>query len=252
MTFDPTQTVATALKPFPQYSLSDAYGDMANSVYHGLQTTVQKRLSHGLIFMVNYTWSKAIDDGGTFRSGYAIPAQFIQTGGNSWAADRIERTASTSSQPQHVVITGVYDLPFGKGILGGQNFVTRALLSNFSMSSIIQMYSGSPLTITESSSSTCTATNPASGTCMPSYNPAWTAGASPKIHDWGHGVVAGHGFSNSASTMSYINSAAFEHVPSTAAAPLFGNLARTISRWPVRTGKLRHRHQSAANVWTAL
>ena len=227
VTFDPTQTVATALKPFPQYSLSDAYGDMANSVYHGLQTTVQKRLSHGLIFMVNYTWSKAIDDGGTFRSGYAIPAQFIQTGGNSWAADRIERTASTSSQPQHVVITGVYDLPFGKGILGGQNYVTRTLLSNFSVSSIIQMYSGSPLAITESSSSTCTATNPASGTCMPSYNPAWTAGASPKIHDWGHGVVAGPGFSNSASTMSYINSAAFEHVPTTAAAPLFGNLART-------------------------
>jgi hypothetical protein len=223
-TFDPTQTVATALKPFPQYGLSDAYGDIANSVYHGLQSTVQKRLSHGLIFMVNYTWSKAIDDGGTFRSGYAIPAQFIQTGGKSWAVDRIERTASTSNQPQHVVISGVYDLPFGKGVLGGQNFVTRALLSNFSMSSIIQMNSGSPLAITESSSSTCTATNPATGTCMPSYSPTWIQGASPKIHDWGHGVTAA-----TASTTTYINSAAFAHISatSTAAAPLFGNLART-------------------------
>jgi hypothetical protein len=221
-TFDPTQTVATALKPFPQYSLSDAYGDVANSIYHGLQTTVQKRLSHGLIFMVNYTWSKAIDDGGTFRSGYAIPAQFIQTGGKSWAADRIERTASTSNQPQHVVITGVYDLPFGKGMLGGNHEFTRALFGNFTLSSIIQMYSGSPLAITESSSSTCTATNPATGTCMPSYSPAWTPGVSPKIHDWGHGVTAA-----TAGSTSYINSAAFEHVPSTVAAPLFGNLART-------------------------
>jgi hypothetical protein len=221
-TFDPTQTVATALKPYPQYSLSDAYGDVANSVYHGLQATVQKQLSHGLIFMVNYTWSKAIDDGGTFRSGYAIPAQFIQAGGKSYPVDRIERTASTSSQPQHLVITGVYDLPFGKGALGGNHEFTRALLSNYTLSSIIQMYSGSPLAITESSSTTCTATNPASGTCMPSYNPGWTPGVSPKIHDWGHGVTAA-----TAGSTTYINSAAFEHVPSTAAAPLFGNLSRT-------------------------
>jgi hypothetical protein len=57
---------------------------------------------------------------------------------------------------------------------------------------------------------------------MPSYNPAWTPGASPKIHDWGHGITAA-----TASTTTFINSAAFEHVPSTAAAPLFGNLART-------------------------
>jgi hypothetical protein len=172
--------------------------------------------------MVNYTWSKAIDDGGTFRSGYAIPAAFIQTGGNSWAADRIERTVSTSNQPQHLVMTAVYDLPFGKGPLGGNNSVTRALLSNFTMSSIVQMYSGSPMAITESSSSTCTATNAASGTCMPSYSPAWTPGASPKIHDWGHNITAA-----SAGSTSFINSAAFIHVPSTNAAPLFGNLART-------------------------
>jgi len=222
VTFDPTQTVSTALKPFPQYSLSDAYSDIANSNYHGLQTTVQKRMSHGLIFMVNYTWSKAIDDGGTFRSGYAIPAQFINPGGNGYAVDRVERTVSTSNQPQHIVMTGVYDLPFGKGILGGQNYVTRALLSNFTVSSIIQMYSGSPLAITESSSSTCTATNPATGTCMPSFNPSWPAGSSPKIHDWGHTVTAA-----TAGSTTFINSAAFEHVPSTATAPLFGNLSRT-------------------------
>jgi hypothetical protein len=221
-TFDPSQTVATALKPFPQYSVSDAYGNVANSIYHGLQTTVQQRLSKGLVFMVNYTWSKAIDDGGTFRSGYAIPAQYIQTGGKSWAMDRIERTTSTSSQPQHVVMTGVYDLPFGKGVLGGGNPVTRALLSNFTVSSIIQMYSGSPLAITESSSSTCTATNPAAGTCLPSYSPSWNPAVSPKIHDWGHGVTAA-----TAGATSYINSAAFIHAPTTAAAPLFGNLARS-------------------------
>ncbi|HEY5331198.1 MAG TPA: hypothetical protein VIJ79_15055 [Acidobacteriaceae bacterium] len=116
----------------------------------------------------------------------------------------------------------VYDLPFGKGMLGGGNIYSRSILGGFKFSSIVQMYSGSPLAITESSSATCTATNPAAGTCMPSYNPAFT-GSSAKLNgDWGHGGTA-----QSLKTTSFINSAAFMHAPTTAAAPLFGNLART-------------------------
>jgi hypothetical protein len=215
-TFDPAQSIATLLKPFPQYGVSDSYANMANSNYHGLQVSLNKRPSHGLTFMVNYTWSKSIDDGGTFRSGYDIPAAFSGDG-KFHKIDSIERGVSTSSQPQHLAITGVYDLPFGKGNLGGQNFVTRALLSNYKFSSIIQMYSGSPLAITASSCGT----NPANGTCLPSYNPAFT-GSTAKISDWGHGGTA-----TTLKTMSFINASAFKTTPSTAAAPLFSNAART-------------------------
>ena len=35
------------------------------------------RTWHGLTINANYTWSRAIDDGGTFRTGYAIPAGAI-------------------------------------------------------------------------------------------------------------------------------------------------------------------------------
>ena len=35
------------------------------------------RAWHGLTMNVNYTFSRAIDDGGTFRTGYAIPAGTI-------------------------------------------------------------------------------------------------------------------------------------------------------------------------------
>ena len=38
------------------------------------------RASHGLTFMANYTWSRSIDDGGTFRTGYAIPAAYSGNG----------------------------------------------------------------------------------------------------------------------------------------------------------------------------
>jgi hypothetical protein len=214
--FDPTQSISTLLKPFPQYSVSDTYGNMANASYNGLQISAIKRASHGLVFMANYTWSRAIDDGGTFRSGYDIPAQYAEDG-KFHKADSIERSVSTSNQPHHVVLTGVYDLPFGKGGLGGGNAWSRALLSNYKFSSIIQMYSGSPLALTASSCGT----NAAIGTCLPS--PALGFTGSAKLNgDWGHG-----GNTTNLKTRQFINPAAFMTTPSTAAAPLFSDLPRT-------------------------
>jgi hypothetical protein len=215
--FDSNQTISTLLKPFPQYNVSDSYSNIANANYHGLQISVMKRYTKGLTFMANYTWSRAIDNGGTFRSGYDIPAQYAGDG-KFHKADSIERTVSTSNQPQHVVLTGVYDLPFGKGSLGGGNAFSRALLSNFKFSSIIQMFSGSPLAITASSCGT----NPSNGTCLPSLNPNFTASSAKINGDWGHG-----GNTTTLRTMSFINPAAFITTPSTATAPLFSNAPRT-------------------------
>ena len=142
--FDPNQTISTLLKPFPQYSVSDSYGNIANANYNGLQISVMKRYTHGLTFMANYTWSRAIDDGGTFRSGYDIPAQYSGDG-KFHKADSIERTVSTSNQPQHVVLTGVYDLPLRQKPPRGWKCLTPVtLLSDFKFSSIVQMFSGSP------------------------------------------------------------------------------------------------------------
>ena len=98
--FDPAQAISTLLKPFPQYSVSDSYSNIGNSNYHGLQVSVNKRASHGLTFMVNYTWSKAIDDGGTFRSGYDIPAAAFRVMESSTRSTRssgaFQRRASRS------------------------------------------------------------------------------------------------------------------------------------------------------------
>ena len=74
--FTSGQSLATLLKPFPFQGVSDGFAYVANSNYNALQVTVNMRASHGLTFMANYTWSRAIDDGGTFRTGYAIPAAF--------------------------------------------------------------------------------------------------------------------------------------------------------------------------------
>jgi hypothetical protein len=218
--FTPKQTVAQALAPFPNYkTITDAYGNVANSSYNSLQVSVTQRATRGLTFMFDYIWSKAIDDGGTFRSGYAIPAAYSNDG-KAWAADRIERGVSTTNQPQHVIETGVWALPFGTQGLGSGNRVVRALASNFKFSEIVQIYSGSPLEITGSACQT----NPAESTCNPTVAPGFT-GPGRINGKWGQGATA-------TSSPSYLNANAFVPIATLTEANspyayTFGNAART-------------------------
>ena len=110
-------TIGQMLTAFPQYnvmndSLGGSYVD--NFSYNALQITLSQRTAHGLTFNVNYTYSKNIGDDSTFRNGFPIPAGAIDGHGQSWAADRIDRSWTTTSLPQLVNAYGVYKLPIGR------------------------------------------------------------------------------------------------------------------------------------------
>jgi hypothetical protein len=217
--FDQTQNVQQALLPFPQYSgVSDTYGNYANSFYNGVQFSLNKRMTHGLSYMANYTYSKSIDDGGTFRSGYDIPALY-NTSGRVLNHTRIERSESTSSQRQHLVLTGVYAIPTGTGHrFGGNNVYMRRVFTGYQVSGIFQSFSGSPLALTAATAQ-C-GTNPSQGTCLPTYNPAFTGPA--RINgSWGKGVTALD------VSKRFIDPTAFMTSTSTATAPMYANAART-------------------------
>jgi hypothetical protein len=71
----------------------------ANARYNALQTKLDKRFAHGLQFNANYTWSKAL--------GYANDNVFARYPRVSFGPNDTNR--------EHVfVISGVYQLPFGK------------------------------------------------------------------------------------------------------------------------------------------
>jgi len=194
-------TIAQMLRPFPQYSgVTDSYGDIANSNYNALQLILNKRLSQGLQFMMNYSYSHEIDDQGTYRSGY-LPT-------------RADRSRGSEDAPQILNSTAVYSLPFGKGhSLGDRNFVVRSLVSGWQTSGIFTYTSGHPLLIT---SSGCN--QPNAGTCMPNYVPGFT-GPIRLNGSWGHGALAGKTSPN------YIagKNVAFADPP----AYTIGNVART-------------------------
>jgi hypothetical protein len=190
----PNATIQAMLEPYPQYGgISDTYGLVGNANYNSLQLQFHQRAVHGLSYTVNYTYSKEIDDTGSHRSGYAIPA-YVMTDGIGRPNDRVDRSPGTGDTPQLLHIFGVWDMPFGHG----QNHLINALTGGWAFSSIFSYNSGSPLAITASGCKVI-----GQGTCMPSYNRAYNG--SPRMGGgWGKGITAA-----TASTHPYIDATAF-------------------------------------------
>jgi hypothetical protein len=180
-------TIAHMLVWKPQYSsTSDFWGNyVANGNYNSFQVALAQRATRGLTFNVNYTYSQNIDDAGTQRSGYDIPANVIADG-QFHPKNRIDRSISINDQPQNLSIFGVYDSTYGKSSWGGDHLITRALLSGWQVSLIYQYTSGLPLPVV----ATCQTTqNVGQGTCMADVNPNFHGNV--RVNGkWGAGVTA--------------------------------------------------------------
>ena len=181
-------TIAQMLTAFPQYSgVSDTWGtNVGNFSYEAVQVVLNQRMSHGLNFNFNYTFSKNIGDDGSFRSGYYIPAAALSnnTGGQSWPQDRIDRSYTVVSVPNKINAFGVYQLPFGKGHIGGNNAITRWVAGGWQLSGIYTFTQGTPIGVTWSSG--CTDT-PGQGQCMPDINPSYPNKSAHINGKWGNG-----------------------------------------------------------------
>ena len=182
-------TIGQALTWMPQFSgTTDTWGSQsANANYNAFQFSLSQRLSHGLTFNVNYTYEKNLDDAGTMRSGWAIPANRLISG-QAWKENRIDRSLSVNSVPQNLAIYGVYQLPFGKGGIGNDSRLVRILAGGWTYSSVFTYISGTPLLVTSSS---CNSTfQPTAGTCMPDLNPNYRASTIRQNGSWGKGITA--------------------------------------------------------------
>lgn len=111
----------------------------AESTYHGVTLGLQKRLSHGLQFQGNYTYSRSTD---TWSGGLQGSSDFLTGAGSAvdWWDIAFERGRSSFDVPHNVVFNGVYALP-ALGNLGG---VARALTSGWQVSGIVTVSSGMP------------------------------------------------------------------------------------------------------------
>lgn len=175
---------------YPQFSgVSDTTNFTGNSNFNALEITLHQRNAHGLDFMANYTYSKTMDDLGTFRvydSAYS----------------RLDRSLSVVDLPQNLTVTTVYSSPVGKGALGGSNFLVRELAKDWNLSGIFSYRSGTPLVATGSSG--CGGSGILSQ-CMPSL----VSGVQARQGSYGSNVVADPLAANYLAKPLYLNGNAF-------------------------------------------
>ncbi|MBV8829932.1 MAG: TonB-dependent receptor, partial [Acidobacteriaceae bacterium] len=120
---------------------------MGNNSYHALNLRAEKRLSHGLNFLVNYTWSKNLEENGSGGN-----SSFSQSGGttnplDSWNLQK-EKSYAPLDMPNVFVASAGYELPFGanKPFLS-QPGIARMILGGWQLNGILTLESGLPTDI---------------------------------------------------------------------------------------------------------
>ncbi len=120
---------------------------LAQSVYHSLQTSLTRRFTNGVYFQVAYTWSKALDNasGSTFQD---------ETNGLLPVGDLFDLRASRSladfDRTHRLVISYNYDLPFAR-MLGIADNGWGKFANGWSVNGITTFQSGTPFLVLDTS-----------------------------------------------------------------------------------------------------
>lgn len=129
----------------PTIANSWTWFSLGTSNYHALQIDANRRFSRGLSLRGVYTWSKALDDGDSLNATAAANAPGLVSNPYNLAADY----GLATYHVRHIgVINAIYSLPFGKGQPLGNSLEgwSNALVSGWSVNSIVTIQSGFPFT----------------------------------------------------------------------------------------------------------
>ena len=138
------------LQPISNIAVINFFGYFGASTYHGLQAKTQKMWRDGSSLMLAYTFGKSIDDAIAGSSGQANRAGGYQNINDRRSA----RAASTFDVTQRLVLSLVYELPFGRGRRFGSGAGSgwNLLLGGWQVNTISTFQSGLPFTPTMAAS----------------------------------------------------------------------------------------------------
>ena len=121
------------------------YSNSGHSIYHGLQSKLEKRFSSGLYFLASYTWSKSIDNQSNGTDDSAATGQYPQDPNNA----ALDRGLSSFDRTHRFVGSAVWEIPFGRtrhdGI--GISELSHALLGGWQLSSVFTAETGTPFSV---------------------------------------------------------------------------------------------------------
>jgi hypothetical protein len=143
--------------PFPlagfpalsQVNLVSLTESKANMNYNALQITGRRRLTKGLEFLTNYTWSKSLTNnlgyygaGGGASGSQSAYWQDAYNGAADYGPAFFDTTHIFS-------FSGYYDLPFGRGkqFGGNMNRVADLAVGGWKLGAIASLHTGMPITM---------------------------------------------------------------------------------------------------------
>ena len=129
------------LRPVQGYG-NIQYNEYASSTsYHSMQTTLNRRFSHGLMFGAAWTWSKTMD----LVDGNSVINPFVDPRVWDYGKAGYDRT--------HTLVVN-FDYVTPRLSTGWNNIITRSVLDNWQVSGVTSFMSGEPMGFTYSLVST--------------------------------------------------------------------------------------------------
>jgi len=130
------------------YSSTGLIAGIANSSYNALEASLRKRFSHGMAFLVSYTFSKSIDDASSFNmTGSAAKPV---AGENDLAQDPFnlaaERGRSLFDSRQRLVLSYQWAIPLWRHPQGWYQHILGA----WQVNGIATVMTGTPFTVFDS------------------------------------------------------------------------------------------------------
>lgn len=139
-----------SLRHFPYYtSVNVRNPHLGNSTYHAFLLSVEKRLSRGFAILGSYTFAKLISDSAVVPVNFGSVEVGSASGYQNGLYDRrAERSVDPTDVANRLVISGIYELPFGRGrAIGINNGFANAVFGGWQVNVIGTMQGGLPLVV---------------------------------------------------------------------------------------------------------
>jgi hypothetical protein len=128
----------------PQFASVIYMSNFSGSTYHAAQVEIQRRLSKGLDFQANYTFSRALGDGTDDGSDQFAFSSNFRTNRDR----RIEKRRLIFDREHVLKVNALWELPVGPGrqVFGRTRGVVGKVLGGWQVNPLVFVFSGAPRT----------------------------------------------------------------------------------------------------------
>jgi Carboxypeptidase regulatory-like domain len=125
---------------FPNLGSITVQDNAGNSIYNSLQAQVEHRFTRGFEFLGAFTWSKDIDD---------ACGDLDSCAPQTYKNFAIERGLSNIDQDYRIVLSSLYELPFGRGKSWGTNWSRPVdwVIGGWQVNGIYTLQAGLPFSV---------------------------------------------------------------------------------------------------------